>query len=159
MSKEEIKKVLDRIYNYLDAVTPAQMINKQTGAQVTEVSKIDTNTVLQQGDFRITSYEWGVTYSAMMLAAETTGDAKYNDYVKKRFSFLAEWIPAVKKLQSAGMYKNDNYPLRQPIDPKALDDAGAICAAMIKSTRAGINKDLRPLIDHLVNLWPLKNTG
>ncbi len=78
MPKEEIKKILDRVFNYLDAVTPAQMINKQTGALVNESSKIDTNTTVQQGDFRLTSYEWGVTYSGLLLAAETTGDSKYS---------------------------------------------------------------------------------
>ena len=147
MPKEEIKKLLDKVFNYLDAVTPAQMINKKTNEAVTDVSKMDTNTILQQGDFRITSYEWGVTYSAMLWAAEMTGDKRYSNYVKDRFDFLAKWIPAVKKLKATGVYTDNNYPLHQPIDPKALDDAGAVCAAMIKATRAGLNNNLRPQID------------
>jgi unsaturated rhamnogalacturonyl hydrolase len=147
MPKEEIKKILDKIFNYLDAVTPAQMINKKTNEPVTDITKIDTNTVLQQGDFRITSYEWGVTYSALLWAGEITGDKRYTDYVKNRFDFLASWIPAVKKIKATGAYTNNNYPLRQPIDPKALDDAGAVCAAMIKATVAGVNNNLRPQID------------
>ncbi|MEP7142561.1 MAG: glycoside hydrolase family 88 protein [Ferruginibacter sp.] len=151
MPKEEIKKVLDRIFTYLDAVTPAQMINRQTGAAVNDPLKIDTNTIVQLGDFRITSYEWGVTYSGMLLAAEATGDSKYSSYVKKRLSFIADWVPAVKKLRAAGMYKSGGYPLHQPIEPKALDDGGAICAAMIKATSAGVNNDLRPVIDHLMD--------
>ena len=151
MPKEEIKKVLDKIFNYLDAVTPAQMVNRQTGEQVNDVTKIDTNTTVQQGDFRLTSYEWGVTYSGMLLAAETTGDDNYSNYVKKRFAFLAQWIPAIKKLQLTGAYKGGNYPLRQPINPKALDDGGAICAALIKASRAGLNNNLRPIIDNLAS--------
>jgi unsaturated rhamnogalacturonyl hydrolase len=147
MPKEEIKKVLDKVFNYLDAVTPAQMINKKTNEPVTDITKIDTNTVLQQGDFRITSYEWGVTYSAMLWAGAITGDKKYTNYAKERFDFLANWIPAVKKLRAAGAYTNNNFPLKQPIDPKALDDAGAVCAAMIKATLAGVNNNLRPQID------------
>jgi rhamnogalacturonyl hydrolase YesR len=31
--------------------------------------------------------KWGVTYSAMQRAYETTGDKKYNDYVKARLDF------------------------------------------------------------------------
>ena len=151
MAKENIKKLMDRMLHYLDSVTPAQMINKKTGDDVNDVSALDTNTILNQGDFRLTSYEWGVTYSGMLLAAETTGDEKYRNYVKERFSFLATWIPAVKKLKDLGVYKNDMYPLHQPIEPKALDDAGAVCAAMIKATRAGVNNNLRPIIDHLAN--------
>jgi unsaturated rhamnogalacturonyl hydrolase len=151
MSKEDIKKVLDKIFNYLDAVTPAQMINKQTGEVVNDVSKIDTNTTMKQGDYRLTSYEWGVTYSAMLTAGEATGDKRYTDYVQKRFAFLAEWIPAVKKLVNAGAYKTRNYPFRQPIEPRALDDAGAVCAAMIKAQRAGLNNNLRPFIDNYID--------
>ena len=147
MAKEEIKKVLDRVFNYLEAVTPAQMVNRKTNEAVTDVLKIDSNTNLKQGDFRITSYEWGVTYSAMLWAGEMTGDKKYTNYVKDRFNFFAEWIPAVKKLYATGVYTSNNYPFRQPIEPKALDDAGAVCAAMIKATRAGVNNNLRPQID------------
>ena len=147
MPKEEIKRVLDKVFNYLDAVTPAQMISKKTNERVNDVSKIDTNTVLQQGDFRITSYEWGVTYSAMLWAGEITGDKKYTNYTKDRFNFFANWIPAVKKIKATGGYPGNNYPLHQPIDPKALDDAGAVCAAMIKATMAGVNNNLRPQID------------
>jgi unsaturated rhamnogalacturonyl hydrolase len=147
MPKEEIKKILDKVFNYLDAVTPAQMINKKTNEPVTDINKIDSNTVLQQGDFRITSYEWGVTYSAMLWAGAITGDKRYTNYTKERFDFLANWIPAVKKLKATGAYPNNNFPLKQPIEPKALDDAGAVCAAMIKATVAGVNNNLRPQID------------
>ena len=97
MPKEEIKKVLDKVFNYLDAVTPAQMINKKTKEPVTDVLKMDSNTNLQQGDFRITSYEWGVTYSAMLWAGEMTGDKKYTNYVKDRFNFLTAGIHSAKK--------------------------------------------------------------
>ncbi|CAN5689326.1 glycoside hydrolase family 88 protein [soil metagenome] len=150
MSKEAIKTLIDRVYNYLDAVTPAEMVNKQTGEIVHDKSLIDSNTVLKQADFRITSYEWGVTYSAMLLASETTGDSRYKNYVKDRFTFLADWIPAIKKSRDKGLLTK-NYPLHQTMEPKALDDGGAICAAMIRATRQHVNNDLRPLIDHLAN--------
>ncbi|WP_462250825.1 glycoside hydrolase family 88/105 protein [Ferruginibacter sp.] len=151
MQKGDIKKVLDKVFNYLDAVTPAQMINKKTNEIVTDVLKIDSNTTLQKADFRLTSYEWGVTYSAMLRAGEITGDKKYTNYAKDRFNFLVTWIPAVKKLKAAGGYSGNTYPLKQPIEPHALDDAGAVCAAMIKATTTGVNNNLRPQIDHLID--------
>lgn len=147
-SKENIKLVLDKVYNYLNAVTPAQMMNQKTGADVTDINALDTNTVLKQGDFRLTSYEWGVTYSAFQRAFETTKDAKYNEYVKTRFDFLAKWIPAVKQKFSLD-YIHKKKLLSQPIDPHALDDGGAVCASMIKAQRSGLNNNLRPIIDHL----------
>ncbi|MEO6232560.1 MAG: glycoside hydrolase family 88 protein [Ferruginibacter sp.] len=150
MSKEAIKGLLDRVYNYLDGVTPAEMVNKQTGETVSDKKLIDSNTVLKQADFRITSYEWGVTYSAMLLASETTGDNRYKDYVKDRFTFLADWIPAIKNAKDKGLLTK-NYPLHQTMEPKALDDGGAICAAMIRATRQHVSTDLRPLINQLAN--------
>jgi rhamnogalacturonyl hydrolase YesR len=150
MSEADIKKVLDKVYNYLDAVTPAQMINRQTGAEVTDATQFDTAYGIKPGDFRLTAYEWGVTYSGMLLAAETSGDNKYSEYVKQRLSFIAKWVPAVKKKVADGSLKG-NYIFRQPIAPHALDDAGAMCAAMIKATRGGLNTELRPLIDNYIN--------
>jgi unsaturated rhamnogalacturonyl hydrolase len=156
MPKEQIKSILDRVFKYIDAVTPAQMVNKITNLPVNDIADADSNTVLQQGDFRITSYEWGVTYSALLTAADITHEKKYAEYVKERFSFISKWAPVIKKLKEKGAYSNKaNYPLRQPIEPRALDDAGAICAAMIKATRAGINTDLKTLIDTYIN-WVSK---
>jgi unsaturated rhamnogalacturonyl hydrolase len=150
MPQREIKSWLDKVFNYLDVVTPARMINKKTGQEVTDIEKLDTNTIIEQKDFRLTSYEWGVTYSAMMRAAETTGDKKYADYVKKRFDFLAKWIPAVKEKFPLDYIRRKNLFV-QPISPHALDDAGAVCAAMIKATVNGSQSNLRPLIDHYID--------
>ena len=149
-SKEKVKAVLDKVFNYLDAVTPAQMINKQTGEVIDDINKLDTNAILKAGDFRLTSYEWGVTYSAMQRATETTGDKKYADYVKTRFDFLSKWVPAVKQKFPLEFIQRQKL-FNQPIDPHALDDAGAVCASMIKAQRSGLTKNLRPMIDNYIN--------
>ena len=149
-SKENVKAILDRVFNYLDAVTPAQMINKQTNEVINEVDKLDTNTIVKPGDFRLTSYEWGVTYSALQRAAETTGDKKYSDYVKIRFEFLNKWVTAVKQKFTLE-YIRDKRLFNQSIDPHALDDAGAVCASMIKAQRSGLTSNLRPMIDSYIN--------
>jgi unsaturated rhamnogalacturonyl hydrolase len=147
---DNVKNVLDRIYNYLNAVTPPQMINKQTGEALRSTAQLDTNSAVKPGDFRLTSYEWGVTYAAMQRATETTGDSKYADYAKSRFNFLATWIPAVKA-KFPVEYIQSKKLFNQPIAPHALDDAGAVCAAMIKAQRSGLNTNLRPLIDNYIN--------
>src|SRR5215831_15696332 len=149
-TEQNVRMVLDKVFNYLDASTPAAVVNKQTHAVVTDPSQADSNLIVQQGDFRLTSYEWGVTYSGMLLAKEITGDSRFSDYVKKRLDLIAQWVPAIKKELAAGKLKN-NYLFKQVVEPHALDDAGAICAAMIKSTRAKVNDDLRPLIDNYIN--------
>ncbi len=148
-TQENVKSVVDRLFNYLDAVTPAQMVNKQSGAILNDPAELDTNSAVKQGDFRLTSYEWGVTYSAMQRATEVTGDKKYSEYARSRFAFLQKWVPAVKEKFSIEYIERKKF-LNQPIDPRALDDAGAVCAAMIKSERSGLTNNLRPLINSYI---------
>lgn len=148
-SVDNVKKVLKKVFNYLDAVTPAQFVDKRTQSVITDLSKIDTNTVFKTADFRLTSYEWGVTYAGMLSAGEATGDTAYTHYTKERLHFLADAWPAFTKLYQ--QYPKGSNPLRQPVAPHALDDGGAVCAAMIKTLRMNGHSNLRPLIDHLVD--------
>ncbi|MGN6296619.1 MAG: glycoside hydrolase family 88/105 protein [Ginsengibacter sp.] len=155
MPKEDIKAYVDKVFNYISSVTPAQMTDKESGNAVNDVDKANGNTELERGDFSITSYEWGVTYSALLSASKIFKENKYADYVHDRFSLIAKWAPVIRKLKEEGAYKNTSYPLRQPIDPHALDDAGAMCAAMIKAMRVVINSDLKPQINTYIN-WIAK---
>ncbi len=146
MTVAEVKASLDKVFNYINAVTPARMIHKKTGEEITNTAGLDTNAIVEQKDFRLTSYEWGVTYGALQRATETTGDTKYAAYVKTRFDFLAKWVPAVKA-KFPLEYIQKNRLFSQPINPHALDDAGAVCAAMIRAQKSGLNNNLRSLID------------
>lgn len=144
---EEIIAILDRVHGYLDSVTPVGFVNEKTSVEVTDYSKIDENTILKRGDFRIVSYEWGVTYAGMLLTSESTGDPRFRDYVEKRLSFIADAAGSLKK--PSGNYADweSRMPLRNLIAPRTLDDIGAMTAAMIKAKRAGSKANLQPLID------------
>ncbi len=148
---EEVTNVLNRIHGYLNEVTPTNFINSKTGETITDLSKIDENTALQKGDFRIVSYEWGVTYSAMLLASQATGDARFKDYVEKRLKFIAESVPYFQKTSEQNADWGTKGPLRGLVSPHALDDCGAMCSAMIKATREGSKTNFRPLIDSHIN--------
>jgi len=130
---DDVKQTLDRVRNYLDAVTPTGFVNDKTGAAITDLSKVDANTIFAKGDFRIVSYEWGVTYAGMLLAVEATGDQRYRDYTEKRLSFIADSAAGFKA--APGNYSDweSRMPLRNLMFPQALDDVGAMCAAMIKA--------------------------
>ena len=146
--KPEVKSitaVLDKIYNYLNVVTPTVLINKETQAEVTDYSKIDANTIFKPGDFRLLSYEWGVTYAGMLLASQVTGDPKYAAYTKTRLKFLAEIRPSFLKLEEK--QPGVKHAMYRTLHPQALDDCGAICAAMIKTQRLGFDVDLNPMIN------------
>lgn len=144
----DIVKVLNRVYSYLDKGTPAKVINKKTKKEITDFNKLDTNAVIE-GDFRLTSYEWGVTYAGMLLAGEVTGDKKFTEYTSKRLKLLADLAPYYR--EQLKQYPSAFSPLRSVLEPHVLDDAGAMCAAMIKTERAGSKAGLRPLIDNYID--------
>jgi len=125
----DVKAILNKIYHYLNAVTPFQIIDQKTGNKIHSINDIDTNTIIEPGDFRLTSYEWGVTYSGMLHAGEVTGDELFTNYTIDRMSFIASSLDAFRSLYKK--YPARSNPFRQPIDPRALDDAGAMCAAMM----------------------------
>ena len=95
-SQSSVKTVLDRVFHYLDSTTPPVFINRLTGAAVSNVANPDTSIILKPGDFRLTSYEWGVTYGAMLNVAEATGDKRYSEYSKKRLELIAQAAPAFR---------------------------------------------------------------
>ncbi len=142
----QIKTVLDRVFHYLDTNTPAAIVNKKTGEIIQGMPFPDSNIILKPGQFRLTSYEWGVTYAAMLNASLATGDAQYANYTKERLQFLAKVTPGFR--QNLTAFPTTVNPLKQVLTPKALDDGGAVCAAMIKALPLCKDADLRPLIDH-----------
>jgi unsaturated rhamnogalacturonyl hydrolase len=142
---EAIIAVLNRIRGYLETATPPRLIDRRTGAAITNLTEPNPDAVFEPGAFRLISYEWGVTYGAMLLAGETTGDPRFTAYTSNRLGLIAAAVPGFRQL-----WKSDPQPanpLRPILEPHALDDAGSMCAAMIKSARAGIQPGLRPIID------------
>ena len=67
----------------------------------------------------------------MLSAFDATGDEAYRNYAYNRFNFLAEVAPHFRKLADEG--KDIDPQMRQILMPHALDDAGAVCASMIKA--------------------------
>jgi len=151
---KSIMEVLDRIYNYLDQTTPMELINKENQTEVTDYSKIDEKTIFKPCDFRLVSYEWGVTYAGMLLATEATGDPKFGLYTANRLRYLAEIHPSFVKLEEK--QPGITNALSRVLHPKALDDAGAMCAAMIKAQRSGFKGDLNPMINNFIDFISTK---
>lgn len=139
----EVKSVSDRVLRFLEENTPAEVMDK-TGKAIS-VSDVDSTCRIKQGRFRLTSYEWGVTYSAMLSMAEATGDTAYRDYAIRRMQFLADCGEAFGRVKAETGFVEPN--LKQVLTPHALDDCGAICAAMIKAMRADGTLDLQKQID------------
>ena len=84
----------------------------------------------------------------MLDVAEATGDSRYLDYVTRRFRFLAAVAPHFNSL-----YKKTgetDAQMEQIIHPRALDDAGAMCTAMMK---AGLQDASLPVDSLIANYF------
>ena len=176
-SVPEIKAVLDRIHAYLEGATPDRLVDRTTNQVITDYSQPNPNAATPRGDFQLVSYEWGMTYAGMLLAAETTGDKRFADYTVKRFKLIADIVPMFRALAAAtpatpppvgppagpgaagpgggpggrGGFGRGG-PVRPLLTPRTLDDSGSMCAALIKAQRAGVvGADLRPQIDNLID--------
>ena len=132
---EDVKATMDRVKNYLEATTFAELD--------------ETGKALKRGDYRLTSYEWGVTYSAMLRAGELTGDASYTKYAADRMLFLARQAPKFKAWLEKG--EKIDPLMQQVVRPAALDDAGAICCAMIKLKQPALSEQIERYYDFIAN--------
>ncbi|WP_437920496.1 glycoside hydrolase family 88/105 protein [Sphingobacterium sp. LRF_L2] len=147
---DSIKADMDKVYGYLERVTPAALESKTNNEVVADLEKIDTATVFKKGDFRLISYEWGVTYGAMLRASEVTKDNKFSEYTHKRLEFVADVLPKFRALEAE--HPGYRSPVHSVIHPMALDDAGAMCAAMIKAQQSGVlKKDIKGITDNYVD--------
>jgi len=149
-SPEAVKVIIDRVLSYLEETTPTGVIDKNSKETITDYKKIDKNSIIKQGKFSITNYMWGVTYSSMLSAAKITGDERYKKYVADRFQFLSEVAPYF-----AAVLPEDNKEadpqMRQLLRPEALDDAGAMCSAMIKAKMDNVEFDGQEMMDRYLD--------
>jgi len=143
---DQIKVIIDRVLTYLEEVTPTGVFDKNTQEPVSNYKKIDRNSIIAKGTHSITNYMWGVTYSAMLNAAEITGDERYKSYVADRFRFLSEVAPYFQAVLPESNEESDPQ-MRQMLRPEALDDAGAMCSAMIKAQMDHVDFDGQTIID------------
>ena len=97
LTVEQVKKDIDRVFAYIEQHTPVHVLDTD-GKEVTDYRHIPHGSTLDRSTFRIGSYEWGVTYQALLDASEVTGDARYKDYVVRRFRYLAEVATGFRKL-------------------------------------------------------------
>ena len=164
---EEITGVLNRVRDYQESASLMRIINRKTREEITDLSTTNPDAVLDRGEnnaFPLISYENGVTYAGMLLAGEVTGDARFAEFTTKRFQFVADRLPFFRMQYQANLAATAGagplvagtmptpaqfrrFEFRNLVDPQTLDDAGAMCAAMIKARRAGVGPDLLPVIN------------
>lgn len=155
-----IKVDIDRVFDFLNANTPPRLVDRETQNPVTDYKKINANSTFERGRFGLLTYEWGVTYSSMLRAAEIFNDKRYADYVYDRFNFVGDIYPYFVKLINESTetttrsgtpfpVRGGNIALRGLIAPIWLDDCGSMQAAFVKGVLANpsLAAKLRPIID------------
>ena len=131
----DVKAVMDRVLNYITDAMPAA---------------VDDSMRLVRGKFRLTSYECGVTYAATLAAYSVTGDSAYLRFTDDRCHVIAELAPKVEeRLQADPKFDSE---MRRVVRPAALDDCGAMAAAMIRLQMQGQEREAYiPVIDRYLD--------
>ncbi|WP_426197499.1 glycoside hydrolase family 88/105 protein [Massilia sp. DWR3-1-1] len=139
----EITASLDRIRGYLDAATPTRIIDKKSGAPITDLGTPVADAIVEpsKGDFGITVYEMGVVHAGLMRARAVTGDARFTAMTERHLQFFNDALPYFRAQEQQFKLERANSFARM-LEPRSLDDAGSMCAAMVRARFAAIGPDL-----------------
>jgi unsaturated rhamnogalacturonyl hydrolase len=143
----EITETIGRVRDYLATAAPTRIIDSSTGIELTDFATPVATAVPDRGaaEFSPLAYEMGVVHSAMLRAAAVTGDARFSAYTQKHLQFIADRLPYFRA--AAAKFGTDRNGFRTVLEPRALDDSGSMCAALIRARQAGVGPDLKPVID------------
>ena len=103
-SIEEIITTLDRVYDYLENESASRLFDSKTNEEVTNFKNLDENTIFKPGAFRLSSYEWGVTYAGMTQITEATGNPKYAEYTKYATLPCDCWVKRTQSTSRVARY-------------------------------------------------------
>ena len=144
---EEVTGALVRIRNYLEQAAPLRIVDSATKKEITDFSTPVQTAIADRGEaeFGPLMYEMGVVHAGMLRAAQVTGDARFAEYTRKHLQFIADKLPYFRA--SAAKFGTDVNGFRSIIEPRALDDSGSMCAALIRAQQMNIGPDLKPAID------------
>ena len=144
----EITAQLQRVHGFLDAQAPARVVDGKTGQPIADFGNPTATATLErsQSGFYLLAYEMGVVYSGMLKAGAVTGDMRFNEFTRQRFQFVADKLPYFRA-QEEKFHLGRRNAFRGVLEPLALDDCGAMCAALIRARLAKVGPDLKPVID------------
>ncbi len=144
----EITEQLNRIRAYMDHATPTSVVNRKTGAPITDFKTPVADAAFAEaaGDYGIMVYEMGVVHAGLMSAAEATGDKRFTAMTKRHFDFFGQTLPYFRA-QEAKFHLERQNSFARFIDPRSLDDTGSMCAALMRAKAAKIGPDLSWMIN------------
>ncbi len=144
----EVTAQLQAIRAFMDRATPTRIVSKRTGQPITDLKKPSADAVFEKsaGDYGIQVYEMGVVHSGLLKAAQVTKDPGFTAMTKRHFAFFAETLPYFRAQEQQFKLERGN-SFSRFLDPRSLDDAGSMCAALMRARAAKVGPDLKPMID------------
>jgi unsaturated rhamnogalacturonyl hydrolase len=146
-SSEDIKIVLDRMYEYFVRSTPYRVINLTTGEPITDFTTPIKEAAIdgRTGEFNLWAYSIGVSLAGMIQVSEVTGDPRFQAYALKNFDFLADHLDYFRRqFKAFGPQPNG---LGRLFAMRELDDCGAIGAALVKAYAKKQDPRYKEIID------------
>jgi len=141
-----IKEVLNRVRVYYESTSPLNIIDSETGEEITDFSKLNKNARVSSGFSSEWSYTNGVVLSAFDYIDDVTGDPAFFANNTRFYDLVIETLPYFRenrekfgKEARSGWGRTPNF--------HALDDCGSIGAAMIKTYLKDKNDDYLELIN------------
>lgn len=143
----EVTATIARIRDYLDAVVPARIVDSRTHQEISDPTQLVRTAAIDRGEaeFNPLAYEMGVVHAAMLRATQVTGDPKFAAFTQRQFEFFARAVPYFRRV--ADKYGVESNGLRVVFEPRALDDCGSMCAALVRARLAHVGPDMKPVID------------
>jgi rhamnogalacturonyl hydrolase YesR len=146
-TEAEIKATLDRIRDYFVQSTTYRVVDSQTGRAITDFSApIKTAAVEPFNDW---DYPIGVALAGMLHVSDVTGDATYRDYPLRNFDFIFDHLDYFRR--QAAQFGPQPNGYRRLLNMSALDDCGAIGAALIKAYARKPDPRYRAVIDQIAD--------
>lgn len=143
----EITDAMHRIRGYMESTTPTRVVSKKTGAAITDFRAPVADAVVEAsaGDFGLQVYEMGVVHSGLLKAAAVTGDSRFTNMTRRHLDFFADKLPYFRAQEVQFKLERAN-SFSRFLDPRALDDAGSMCAALVRARFAKVGPDMSGVI-------------
>jgi unsaturated rhamnogalacturonyl hydrolase len=142
---DSIKLVLGQVRSYYEASSKQQIIDKTTGKELKDFSKPNKNAAVTGGFSSEWSYTHGVVLSAFDYLDNVTGDKRYFENNPKFFDFVVKNLPYFR--ENDKQFGRDASGWPAIVHMHALDDCGALGAALIKTYQKTKKKEYLELIN------------
>lgn len=143
---EGVKEVLDRVRIYYESTSTLNIIDSETGTEITDFSVLNKNAQVSDGFSSEWTYTHGVVLSAFDYIDEVTGDPAFFANNTRFYDLVIETLPYFQKNREKFGEEASNGWGRTP-NFHALDDCGSIGAAMIKTYFKDKNEGYLDLIN------------